>query len=138
MLVFGPKLPGHAATADVPRWFGTTLSTCAVPVQANGTQATEYRLYLQKYYQDWIQIISKQENVVNNRIPPERLKGIPQFVKVDHEKDVLEVAGVKMKPSRLLWEVTKLIELRQSPISEQIKAAAAPSGVQAAANKENK
>lgn len=118
ILVFGPKLPGHAATSDVPRWFGTTLSACSVPVE-NGNN--EYRLYLQKYLQTWIPLIAKTENVVNNRIPPERLQGIPQYVVVDHSKQVIEVAGVKMSPKTLLYDITRLIEERQAPVKKEGK-----------------
>jgi len=118
--VFGPKLPGSAATADVPRWFGTTLSCCAVPVTAGangqpGDVKLEYRLYLKPYRQHWIDTIKMMENVVDNRIPPERLKGIPDYVKIDHEQAQIEVAGIKMKPETILWEITKLIESRQNP-----------------------
>src|SRR5262249_56878818 len=40
--VFGPKVAGTAATSDIPRWFGPTLGTAAVPTEAG----VEYRLYL--------------------------------------------------------------------------------------------
>ena len=41
------------------------------------------------------------------------MAGVPQFVVVDFEKEVLEVAGVKMKTRNLLWEITRMIEGRQ-------------------------
>lgn len=121
IMVFGPKIPGNAKTADVPRWMGTTLSTCTVPVQNGQVQQSEYRLYLREYYQDWIPMIAKQRCIVNNRIPPENLKGIPQFVKVDFDLDTLEIAGRKCKPKTLLWDITKIIEERQAPVA-QVKA----------------
>lgn len=119
--VFGPKLPGSAATADVPRWFGTTLSSCAVPVAgANGTQAIEYRLYLQKYFCTWIDAIKQMENLVNNRIPPERLRGIPSYVVIDQSKDHVEdIGGMKIRfgeRSTVLWDICRLIEERQAPL----------------------
>jgi hypothetical protein len=115
VLVFGPKIPGVKKTADVPRWFGSTLSTCTVPVMKNGAQEAEYRLYLKEYFQDWIPLIAKQRCIVDNRIPAGRLKDIPQFIAVDHTKAEVEVAGTKLKLSTLLYDVTKLIESRQNP-----------------------
>lgn len=113
--VFGPKISGTKKTPEIPAWFGTTLSACSVPVQ-NGTElVSEYRLYLREYYQSWLQIVAKVKCIVDNRIPPANLKGIPQFVKVDHDLPTLEVAGQKLPTETLLWHVTKLIEARQAP-----------------------
>jgi hypothetical protein len=67
-----------------------------------------------------VPIVAKTRCLVDNRIPPANLKGIPQYIAVDHTKPELEVAGVKMKPETLLWQVTKLIESRQSP-QKQVK-----------------
>jgi hypothetical protein len=115
VMVFGPKIPGTAATADVPRWFGPTLATMAVPVGLDGAQKTEYRIYLKEFYQTWVPLIAKQKCMVNNRIPPGNLKGIPDFVNVNYEQAAIDVAGLKMNPRTLLWEITKLIEQRQNP-----------------------
>lgn len=115
VIVFGPKIPGTAKTAEVPAWFGTTLSACSVPVAKDGRTEAEYRLYLREYFQDWLPIVAKTRCVVDNRVPPANLKGIPQYVVVDHDKPAIDIAGTKVKPETLLWSVTKLIEQRQSP-----------------------
>lgn len=115
VVVFGPKIPGSAKTPEIPAWFGTTLSCCSVPVAKGNAFESEYRLYLREYYQEWLPIVAKTRCIVDNRIPPANLKGIPQYVKVDHEQKSLEVAGVQMRPEVLLWQVTKLIESRQNP-----------------------
>lgn len=113
--VFGPKISGTKKTPEIPAWFGTTLSACSVPI-TNGTKTeSEYRLYLREYYMDWLPIVAKVKCIVDNRIPPSNLKGIPQFVKVDHDLPVLDVAGQKLPTETLLWHVTKLIEARQAP-----------------------
>lgn len=120
-VVFGPKISGTKKTPEIPAWFGTTLSACSVPVTTNNKTESEYRLYLREYYMDWIQIVAKVKCIVDNRIPPANLKGIPQFVKVDHELKELDVAGVKMPTETLLWHVTKLIEARQAPKKAEVK-----------------
>lgn len=102
--VFGPKIAGSAATADVPRWFGPTLSAVAVPMGTPEKPAEpEFRLYLSKYYQTWLPLQAKLENVCNNRIPPHRMNGIPPFVVVKPEDDIC------------LWKVLRQIEERQAP-----------------------
>ncbi len=115
VLVFGPKIAGTAKTPEIPAWFGTTLSCCTVPVTKNNATESEYRLYLKEYFQDWIQVIAKVKCIVDNRIPPANLKGIPQFINWTQpsEKPEVEVAGVKMPLETLLWHVTRLIEARQ-------------------------
>lgn len=113
--VFGPKISGTKKTPEIPAWFGTTLSACSVPVTVNNKTESEYRLYLREYYMDWLAIVAKVKCIVDNRIPPANLKGIPQYVKVDHEQGQTEVAGQKMPTETLLWHVTKLIEQRQAP-----------------------
>ena len=100
--VYGPKLPGSAATPDVPRWFGPMLSIASL-------DSGERRLYLKPFKEDWNAATSKLVNVVNNRIPPEMLgvpskmwpSGVPDYVKFE--------AGNKT----LLWDVLQEIELRQ-------------------------
>lgn len=115
VLVYGPKIAGTKKTPEIPAWFGTTLSACEVPIVNGNTTVSEYRLYLRSYYQDWIPLVSKTRCIVDNRIPPANLKGIPQYVKVDHEQKEVEVAGVKMRVETLLWGITRLIESRQNP-----------------------
>jgi len=114
VVVFGPKIAGTAKTPEIPAWFGTTLSCCTVPVAKNGTTEAEYRLYLREYYQSWIPLIANIKCIVDNRIPPPRLKGLPQYIEwtQPREKEV-EVAGQKLPLDTLLWYLTRLIEERQ-------------------------
>lgn len=115
VVVFGPKIAGTKKTPEIPSWFGTTLSACSVPVIRNNTLQSEYRLYLREFYMEWIPAVAKTRCIVDNRIPPANLKGVPQYVLVDHEQKELEVAGQKMRPEVLLWQITKMIEARQNP-----------------------
>lgn len=79
--VYGPKLPGSAATPDVPRWFGPTLALTML-------DSGERRLYLKPFKEDWNQATAKLQHLVNNRVPPEALntpsklwpKGVPDYV----------------------------------------------------------
>jgi energy-coupling factor transporter ATP-binding protein EcfA2 len=97
--IFGPKLPGSAATPDIPRWFGPCLGSVLVPPQ--GTKPAERRLYLTTYFETWNSFTSGVENTCNSRIPPSQLKGVPEFYKFDPDDDTL------------LWKVVKMIEERQ-------------------------
>lgn len=97
--IFGPKLPGSAVTGDVPRWFGPTLQAIIVPTQGKGV---EYRLYVKPFYETWNPITKDVQNIVNNRIPPAYLDGLPDyytFTPSDHT---------------LLWRVMREIEQRQA------------------------
>lgn len=97
--VFGPKVSGTAATADIPRWFGPTLGTRFVPKHGQ-MQADEHRLYMRTYFQSWDGLDAKVPNLCNNRIPPHRLDGIPEYYTI--------APGEKTK----LWQVMQEIEKR--------------------------
>lgn len=102
--VFGPKLPGSAATPDVPRWFGPLLGVVRVP--PIGNQPEEIRLYLRSYYQTWNDFTKGIECVVNTRIPPAQLReGRPDAVP--------SYFVYKPDNETLLWDVMQLIEERQ-------------------------
>jgi hypothetical protein len=102
--VFGPKVAGTAATADILRWFGPSLGTRVVPGDAG--KAPEYRLYMQTYFQTWDSLDAKVPNLCNNRIPPHQLRkgkadAIPEHYVVDPNDRTL------------LWKVLQTIEERQ-------------------------
>ena len=103
--VFGPKVAGTAATADIQRWFGPTLGTRVVP--KHGTMAgDEWRLYMQTYFQTWDSIDAKVPNLCNNRIPSHALR--------KGQKDAVpEYFVFSPDDKTLLWRVIQLIEERQ-------------------------
>lgn len=115
--IFGPKLPGSAATPDVPRWFGPCLGAVLVPPQ--GQKKAERRLYLTTYFETWNSFTSGIENVCGSRIPPSQLKGVPDYYEFKEDDDTL------------LWRVVKMIEERQGAAVAQ----AAPAAVEVAVGK---
>jgi hypothetical protein len=104
--VFGPKLVGHAATDDAPRWFGPCLSITSVPT-ANGKPA-ERRVYLSNYFETWNQVTSSVAHICNSRIPTSVLTGVPDYYQFD--KDKKGAFGAET----LLWDIVQLIEAKQA------------------------
>src|SRR5258706_7144750 len=102
--VFGPKLAGHAATDDAPRWFGQCFAVTNYPAK-NGV--VEKRLYVSSYYEDWNPIIKDVEHICNSRVPPHVLKGLPPYFTFNSE------AKGQFGGETLLWDVVKEIEKRQ-------------------------
>src|SRR5215469_7504857 len=74
--VFGPKLAGHAATDDAPRWFGQTFSVTDWPVQTKNGIEVEKRVYLNNYYEDFNPTTRDVMHICNNRIPPHVLRDL--------------------------------------------------------------
>lgn len=103
--VFGPKLAGHAATDDAPRWFGQCFAVTNCPVKPG---KVEKRLYVASYFEDWNPIVKDVEHIVNARIPPHVLTGMPPYYVFDAEKKG-QYGG-----ETLLWDVVKEIERRQA------------------------
>lgn len=102
--VFGPKLAGHAATDDAPRWFGQCFAVTNYPLK-NGT--VEKRLYVSSYYEDWNPVVKDVEHIANSRVPPHVLAGLPPFFVFDATKKG-QFGG-----ETLLWDVVTEIERRQ-------------------------
>src|SRR4029077_1869116 len=107
--VFGPKLAGHAATDDAPRWFGLTFSATNWPLQA-GT--VEKRLYIANYYETFNAATKEVEHICNSRIPPAVMDGIaPHFVFDARKKG-------EFGAETFLWDVVGLIEAKQKQAAE--------------------
>lgn len=104
--VFGPKLAGHAATDDAPRWFGQCFAVTNAPTKQPGV--IEKRLYVASYYEDWNPSVSTVEHIVNSRIPPHVLDGMPAFYVFDRVKKGQYGAET------LLFDVVMEIERRQA------------------------
>ncbi len=104
--VFGPKLVGHAATDDAPRWFGPCFSITSVP-GATG-KLPERRMYLSNYFETWNQITSSVEHICNSRIPTSVLDGVPEHYVFDKARKG------EFGAETLLWDVIKLIEAKQA------------------------
>lgn len=110
--VFGPKLAGHAATDDAPRWFGMTFSATNWPKDKT---TVEKRLYIANYYEDFNLSTKDVEHICNARVPPFMMDGLPPFFVFD-----------KMKKGHLgaetfLWDVVQEIETRQRKAAEVAK-----------------
>lgn len=108
--VLGPKLPGSAATPDVPRWFGPLLGTTAVPIKKGTETVKEYRLYLTTYYETWNKAIEGLPNLCNDRIPANMREGVKDFYVVDPNDDAL------------LWNIIKMIDERLGVAPAETKA----------------
>ncbi len=108
--VFGPKMAGHAATDDAPRWFGPCFSATTVPT-ANGKDP-ERRLYLSNYFETWNQITSSVEHICNSRIPTSVLDGVPSFYAFDKAKKG------EFGAETLLFDVVMMIEAKQAQAAE--------------------
>jgi hypothetical protein len=107
--VFGPKLAGHAATDDAPRWFGQCFPVTNYPVKGG----IEKRIYVASYYEDWNPIVKDVEHLANSRVPPHVLKGMPQFYVFDAERKG-QFGG-----ETLLWDLVREIERRQAEAGKQ-------------------
>ncbi len=107
VMICGPKLPGSAATPDVPRWFGPCLGTVAVPTPSG----IEYRVYTKSYYETWaaLESMRKIEHICNSRIPPAQLNGFPDYF------------TFKPDDKTLLWRVLSEIERRQDAATQEKK-----------------
>lgn len=102
--VFGPKLVGHAATDDAPRWFGPCFSATKWP----NAGKDEYRLYLSSYFESFNSVTKDIMHIVNSRIPTSVLKGVPEYYTFDSAK-----AGA-FGAETLLYDVIKMIEDKQA------------------------
>lgn len=109
--VFGPKLVGHAATDDAPRWFGPCFSATKWPV----TGKDEYRLYLTSYFETYNSVTKDIMHIVNSRIPTSVLKGVPDFYIFDSEK------RGQYGAETLLWDVVAMIEQKQADAAAAVK-----------------
>jgi hypothetical protein len=98
--VFGPKLAGHAATDDAPRWFSLTFSATNWP-GVNG--AVEKRLYISNYYESFNATTKDVEHICNSRIPPVVMDNVPAYYPFKPGKDDAD----------LLWRVVQMIEGKQ-------------------------
>lgn len=101
--VFGPKLAGHAATDDAPRWFGPTLSATNWPIQ-NGV---EKRVYISSYYETFNTITKDIEHVCNSRIPPMVIGDTPPYFVFDRAKKG------EFGAETFMWDIIQLIERKQ-------------------------
>lgn len=110
--VYGPKLAGHAATDDAPRWFGQCFSVCNWPV----SKGVEKRIYLSNYFEDFSTLTKDVEHICNSRVPPHVLKDLPTFFVFDKDKKG-EFGG-----ETLLWDIVKLIERKQGEASKGVLA----------------
>jgi hypothetical protein len=120
--VFGPKLVGHAATDDAPRWFGPCMSITSVP-GANG-KAPERRLYLSNYFETWNQITASTSHICNARIPTSVLTGVPDYYVFDKDKKG------QFGAETLLYDVISMIEEKQRLAAElAVKGTSAPRSV---------
>lgn len=108
--VFGPKLVGHAATDDAPRWFGPCFSVTTVPGAVG--KPTERRVYLSNYFETWNQVTSSVEHICNSRIPTSVLAGTPDYYTFDKEKKG------EFGAETLLWDIVKVIEGKQKLAAE--------------------
>lgn len=108
--VFGPKLVGHAATDDAPRWFGPTFSATKWPL-AGGRD--EYRLYLTSYFETFNPITKDVVHIVNSRIPVSVLGGVPDYYIFDSAK------RGEFGAETILWDVVQMIERKQKDAAEQ-------------------
>ena len=107
--VFGPKLAGHAATDDAPRWFSLTFSATNWPMQ-NGS--VEKRLYISNYYESFNATTKDVEHICNTRIPPSVLDGVPPYYDFKPGK----------KDDDLLWRIVQMIEGKQKEAATQATA----------------
>lgn len=107
--VFGPKLVGHAATDDAPRWFGPCLSITTVP-QAG--KSAERRVYLSNYFETWNQITSGVEHICNSRIPTAVLNGVADYYVFDRDKKG------QFGAETLLYDIVSMIEAKQLQAAE--------------------
>lgn len=80
--VYGPKLAGHAAADDCPRWFGPTFSLALIAIPG---KLPERRLYLSSYFLPGDEV----EHVAGTRLPPIALKGIPQYIAYEPDNPTL-------------------------------------------------
>jgi len=102
--VFGPKLAGHAATDDAPRWFSLTFSATNWP----SGKEVEKRIYISNYYEDFNVTTKDVEHICNSRIPPVVMDGVPPFYQFRKGKDDAE----------LLWKIVQVIEGKQKEAAE--------------------
>lgn len=106
--VFGPKLTGHAATDDAPRWFGPCMSVTKWP----NAGKDEYRVYLTSYFETFNAITKDIMHIVNSRIPTSVLDGVPDFYTFDKTKKG------EFGAETLLWDIVQMIERKQREAAE--------------------
>lgn len=108
--VFGPKLAGHAATDDAPRWFGPCLGVSKWPI-GNG-EKSEFRVYLSSFYETFNAITKDIVHICNSRIPTSVLSGVKDYYVFD--KDAKGEFGAET----FLWDVVQMIERKQKEAAE--------------------
>jgi hypothetical protein len=106
--VFGPKLVGHAATDDAPRWFGPCFSATKWPLPGKD----EYRLYMSSYFETFNAVTKDIMHICNSRIPTSVLGGVPDYFVFDKDKKGQYGAET------LLYDVISMIESKQRDASE--------------------
>lgn len=111
--VFGPKLPGHAATDDAPRWFGPSLMLQLWP-KANGL--TERRVYLTSYYTDDNKGV---EHKATTRLSPLVLSTKTRVGKQEFGTFPDYVVYDPSDPT-LLWDIIEAIEAKQAEAKEML------------------
>lgn len=110
--VFGPKLAGHAAADDAPRWFGPTLQLIHWP-GADGKAGTgERRIYLTNFFATFDKLNADVEHIANSRIPPHVLHTEPK---------VPDYFVFKAEQRYLLGEIVALIEHKQAEAAKVSK-----------------
>ena len=109
--VFGPKLAGHAATDDAPRWFGPCLGVSKWP-GTNG-KGDEFRVYTTSFYETFNAITKDILHLCNSRVPTAQLVGMPDYYVFDKMKEG------KFGRDTLLWDIIADIEERQHKAAEQ-------------------
>lgn len=102
--VFGPKLAGHAATDDAPRWFGPCLGVSKWPVG----DKSEFRVYLTSFFETFNTVTKDVVHLCNSRIPTSVLNGVPDYYVFDKDKKG------EFGAETLLWDLVKMIETKQA------------------------
>jgi hypothetical protein len=106
--VFGPKLAGHAATDDAPRWFGPCFG---VSKWQTGDKS-EFRVYLTSFYETFNAVTKDILHICNSRIPTSVLNGVKDYYVFDKE------AKGEFGAETFLWDVVQMIERKQKEAAE--------------------
>jgi hypothetical protein len=107
--VFGPKLAGHAATDDAPRWFGPCLGVSKWPLNGG---ASEFRVYLTSYFETFNTITKDVLHLCNSRIPTSVLEGVQDYYVFDKTK------RGEFGAETLLWDIVQMIERKQKEAAD--------------------
>lgn len=107
--VFGPKLAGHAATDDAPRWFGPCLGVSKWQLPDG---KSEFRVYLTSFYETFNMTTKDILHLCNSRIPTGVLEGVPDYYVFDSRKKG------EFGAETLLWDIVKMIESKQQEAAD--------------------